>query len=37
VNMVMNLWFHKVWGISWLAVHTISFSRKTLLHVVSQL
>jgi hypothetical protein len=33
VNMVMNLWVPKRWGPS-LAEHTISFSRRTLLHGV---
>jgi hypothetical protein len=34
VNTAMNLWFHKRWEISWLAEHTSSFSRRTLLHGV---
>ena len=29
-------WFHKVRGISWLAVEPVSFSRRTLLHGVSK-
>jgi hypothetical protein len=29
--------FHKMRGISWLAEHTLSFSRRTLLHGIKQL
>jgi hypothetical protein len=36
VNTVMNLGFHKMRGISWLAADPVSFSRRTLLHGVSK-
>jgi hypothetical protein len=35
VNTVMNLWVPKMRGISGLAEHTLSFSRRSLLHGVS--